>query len=154
MVIAIGSDQAGFSLKRALLDALSELGYEYHDFGCHSAESVDYPDIAHAVSEAVAAGRFERAILVCGTGAGMAVAANKTPGVRAVVANDTFTAHQAREHLDAQVLCLGERIVGPGLARDIVKTYLTASFEGGRHERRVNKIEKIEAVPSRPAPAS
>ncbi len=151
MVIAIGSDQAGFSLKRVLLEGLSELGYEYHDFGCHSAEPVDYPDIAHAVAEAVASGRFERAILVCGTGAGMAVTANKTPGVRAVVANDTFTAHQAREHLDAQVLCLGERIVGPGLARDIVKTYLSASFEGGRHERR---IRKIEAVPSSSIPAA
>ena len=146
MVIAIGSDHAGFSLKQAVLEALFDLGYEYHDFGCDSAESVDYPDIAHIVAEAVTSGRFERAILVCGTGAGMAVTANKTAGIRAVVASDTFTAHQAREHLDAQVLCLGERIIGPGLARDIVNTYLTASFEGGRHARRISKIEAVASA--------
>lgn len=147
MTIAIGSDHAGFALKRTLVDLLNELGWDHEDVGCHSAESVDYPDIAHAVAAAVVAGRYERAILVCGTGAGMAVTANKTPGVRAVVANDAFTAHQAREHLDAQVLCLGERIVGPGLARDIVRIYLNAQFEGGRHARRIGKIEAQQAAP-------
>lgn len=116
------------------------------DFGCHDASQVDYPDIAVPVAEAVARGACDLAVLVCGSGAGMAVTANKVRGVRAVVAHDVFTAHQAREHLDAQVLCLGERIIGPGLARDILHAYLSAGFEGGRHARRVDKIAALEAA--------
>ena len=132
---------------------LDELGHNYHDFGCHGPESIDYPDIAEPVAQAVARGEYDRAILVCGTGAGMGIAANKVRGIRAVVANDIFTAHQAREHLNAQVLCLGERIVGPGVAAEIVRSYLQAEFEGGRHARRVDKIHAIEASSTEKAAA-
>ncbi|HLC29481.1 MAG TPA: ribose 5-phosphate isomerase B [Dehalococcoidia bacterium] len=142
--IAVGSDHAGFHLKQQINALLEELGHEYYDFGCDDPGAVDYPDIAQPVAEAVASGEFERGILVCGTGAGMAIAANKVQGIRAVVANDIFTAHQSREHLDAQVLCLGERVVGPGMAMEIVRAYLDADFEGGRHRRRLEKIQRLE----------
>ncbi|MBI2886448.1 MAG: ribose 5-phosphate isomerase B [Chloroflexi bacterium] len=144
MRIALGSDHAGFQLKQVVIEVLQELGYEYTDFGCFDAAAVDYPDIARPVAEAVGAATYQRAILVCGTGAGMAIAANKVRGIRAVVANDIFTAHQAREHLDAHILCLGERIIGPGVAREVVQSFLAAEFEGGRHARRVAKVEAIE----------
>lgn len=144
MRIALGSDHAGFQLKQIVMALLQGLGYEYHDFGCYDTASVDYPDIARPVAEAVAEGAFQRGILVCGTGAGMCIAANKVPGIRAVVANDIFTAHQCREHLNAQILCLGERIIGPGVALDIVQAYLAAEFEGGRHARRLGKIMALE----------
>ena len=144
MRIAIGSDHAGFQLKQTILTLLKELGHDYQDFGCYEAAAVDYPDIAGPLAEAVAAGEFPLGILACGTGAGMAVSANKIPDVRAVVAHDVFTARQMRQHLNAQVLCLGERIVGPGLAQELVQAFLTADFEGGRHERRVDKIRAME----------
>lgn len=154
MRIALGSDHAGFRLKQVVLEVLQELGYQYHDFGCYDAAPVDYPDIALPVAEAVVRDAFQRGILVCGTGAGMAIAANKLKGIRAVVASDVFTAHQAREHLDAQILCLGERVIGPGVARDVVRSFLAAEFQGGRHERRVGKLAAIEQEKTRASSSS
>ena len=142
--IAIGCDHGGFKLKSAVIDEIVELGYQVHDFGTDTAESVDYPDYAHPVSAAVAAGDMALGILICGTGIGMSIAANKHRGIRASLCADTFSARMTRAHNDANVLCLGERVTGPGLARDIVRAFLTSEFEGGRHSRRVNKIEPIE----------
>lgn len=141
MKIAVGSDHAGLSLKRFLAEHLRGRGHEVDDLGTHDAASCDYPDFAHAVARAVAEGRAERGLLVCGTGQGMAMAANKVPGVRAAVVSDTFSARMATLHNDARVLCLGERVVGPGLAQACLDAWLDATFEGGRHGRRVDKIE-------------
>jgi len=145
MKIAVGSDHAGFHLKTAILPLLLQLGHDYFDFGCYSEESVDYPDYAQLVGQAVSKGEFDRGILFCGTGVGMTIAANKIKGIRAAMCHDTFTAHQSREHLDANILCLGERVIGTGLAMDIVKTYLTAERDpADRHTRRINKLMKFE----------
>lgn len=144
MKIAIGADHGGFSLKEDIKQLLDELGYEYQDFGTHSSDSVDYPDVAVPVAQAVAAGQFDRGILICGTGIGIGIAANKVKGIRAALVHDTFSAHASREHNDANILTMGERVIGPGLARDIVKIWLSTEFEGGRHERRVTKIMDIE----------
>lgn len=144
MNIAVGSDHAGFNLKQVITSFLAELGHSYSDFGCYDSESVDYPDIAAKVAEEVSAGNFDRGILICGSGQGMCVAANKVPGIRATLCHDLTSAHFARAHNDANVLCLGERIIPPDLAREIVKTWLEADFEGGRHERRIGKIGEIE----------
>lgn len=144
MKIAIGADHGGFSLKEDIKQLLDELGYEYQDFGTHSRDSVDYPDVAVPVAQAVAAGQFDRGILICGTGIGIGIAANKVKGIRAALVHDTFSAHASREHNDANILTMGERVIGPGLARDIVKIWLNTEFEGGRHERRVTKIMDIE----------
>lgn len=144
MRLAVGSDHAGYRLKQDVLDWLKEMGHEATDMGTASPQSVDYPDFARAVCEAVAAGEASLGILVCGTGLGMAIAANKVRGIRAVTCSDTFSARCSREHNDANVLCLGERVVGPGVARDIVETWLGAAFAGGRHQRRVDKISDIE----------
>ncbi|MGO0123401.1 ribose 5-phosphate isomerase B [Desulfothermobacter acidiphilus] len=140
MKIAIGSDHGGWQLKQVVRRFLEEEGLEYRDFGTHSPESCDYPDIAFAVAEAVARGDFDRGILICGTGIGMTIAANKVPGVRAALCHDTYSARMSREHNDANVLGLGERVIGPGLALEIVRTWLAASFAGERHRRRVDKI--------------
>ena len=144
MKVAIGADHGGYSLKEDLKHLLEDMGVEYKDFGTHSTVSVDYPDIAVPVDQAVEAGEFDRGILVCGTGIGIGIAANKVPGIRAALVHDTFSAHACREHNDANILTMGERVIGPGLARDIVKIWLTTEFEGGRHERRVEKIMAIE----------
>ena len=144
MRIAIGSDHAGFELKQAIISLLSELGHSYEDFGCYDTSSVDYPDIGHPVAEAVSEGRFDHAILVCSTGVGMSIVANKVNGIRAALCQDTFSARRAREHNDANVLCLGERVTGQGLAREIVTIYLYSEFVGGRHARRVEKIQALE----------
>lgn len=141
MKIAVGSDHAGLSLKRYLAEHLRAGGHEVVDLGTHDTASCDYPDFAHAVARAVVAGEAERGLLVCGTGQGMAMAANKVPGVRAAVVSDTFSARMATLHNDARVLCLGERVVGPGLAVACLDAWLDAAFEGGRHGRRVEKIE-------------
>ncbi|RME24887.1 MAG: ribose 5-phosphate isomerase B [Deltaproteobacteria bacterium] len=143
MRIAAGSDHAGLDLKLLLVEHLRKLGHEVEDLGTHSAESCDYPDYAAAVARAVQAGDADQGLLVCGTGVGMAIAANKLPGVRAAVVSDTFSAHATRQHNDANVLCLGQRVVGPGLALDILDAWLAARFEGGRHQRRVDKIEAL-----------
>lgn len=144
MRIAIGSDHAGFAMKQMIVGLLPELGHSCEDFGCFNSNSVDYPDIARPVAEAVAKKSFDRGILVCSTGIGMSIVANKVPGIRAAVCHDTFSARRAREHNDANVLCLGEWVIGQGLMREIVTTYLSADFAGGRHARRLEKIRAIE----------
>ena len=144
MRIAIGSDHAGFAMKQAIVGLLSELGHSYEDFGCFNSGSVDYPDIARPVAEAVSQNKFDHGILICSTGIGMSIVANKVPGIRAAVCHDTFSARRAREHNNANVLCLGEWVIGQGLMREIVTTYLSADFVGGRHARRVEKIHAME----------
>jgi ribose 5-phosphate isomerase B len=143
--IAIGSDHRGFALKEALKDLLGGLGHEWVDFGCAGEEAVDYPDVARPVAEAVARGEFEAGILICANGIGMSIAANKVKGVRAALCHDTFAGRMARQHNDANVLCLGAWCVGRGVAEEIVKAFLDADFEGGRHLRRVQKIKAIES---------
>jgi len=142
--VAVGSDHGGFRLKQEIVKVLEEEGVGFRDFGTFSLESCDYPDIALAVAEAVARGEYSRGIIICGTGIGVAIAANKVPGIRAALCHDTFSARMAREHNDANILTLGERVVGPGLAAEIVRVWLKAEFAGGRHERRVKKITAIE----------
>lgn len=144
--IAIGGDHAGFELKEQLKGVIENAGYEVVDCGTHSTESVDYPDFAQAVGEAVRDGKVERGIVVCGSGAGATIAANKIKGVRAALAHDTYSAHQGVEHDDVNVLTLGSRVVGVALAEEIVKAYLGAKFSGDeRHIRRLEKVKKIEA---------
>jgi len=138
--LIVGSDHAGLELKRELSGVAGELGYEVVDLGSHTTDSTDYPDYAHQVSVAVARGEG-LGLLVCGTGIGMSMTANRHPGVRAALCGDVFSASMARRHNDANVLCIGARVVGGGLAAEILKAFLSASFEGGRHERRVNKID-------------
>lgn len=144
MKIALGCDHGGYTLKEKIKAYLQESGLEFTDFGTMSTDSVDYPDYALAVAEAVAEGKYDRGILVCGTGIGIGIAANKVPGIRAALCNDTFSARASREHNDANILTLGERVVGPGLALDIVKIWLETEFAGGRHQRRIEKIREIE----------
>ena len=147
MSIAIGSDHAGFELKQAVVEFLRQQGLDVEDVGCHDARSVDYPDIATLVARAVAEGKAERGILICGTGIGMSITANKIPGVRAAVCGDTFSAKASREHNDANVLCLGSRVVGMGLALEIVSAWLQATFSGEeRHCRRITKIAALESA--------
>lgn len=141
MKIAVGSDHAGLALKAAVTRHLREQGHEVEDLGTHGDDSVDYPDFARAVAERVAGGQADRGVLICGTGQGMAITANKVPGVRAAVVSDPFSARMAMAHNDARVLCLGQRVVGEGLALDLLDAWLAARFEGGRHGRRVGKIE-------------
>ncbi|MEW6227167.1 MAG: ribose 5-phosphate isomerase B [Bacillota bacterium] len=144
MKIVIGSDHGGFELKEDIKAYLGELGYECVDYGTHSKDPVDYPDFAFLVAEAVARGLFDRGIIVDGAGVGSAMAASKVPGVRCAACQDIYTARNSREHNDANVLALGDRVVGKGVAREIVKVWLTTEFAGGRHLRRVNKIMEIE----------
>jgi ribose 5-phosphate isomerase B len=144
MRIAIGCDHRGLNLKRAIAEFLSEEGHSYEDFGCYNTTAVDYPDIGGRVAQAVAEGRFDHGILVCSTGIGMSIVANKVPGVRAALCHDTFSARRSREHNDANVLCLGEWVVGEGLAREIVNAYLGAQFQGGRHAQRLEKVRDWE----------
>lgn len=146
MKIVLASDHAGYRLKSELVEYVKELGHEVLDVGTYSEDSCDYPDFARAAATKIKDGQADLGILVCGTGLGMSIAANKIRGIRAVTCSDTFSAHSAREHNDANVLCLGGRVVGSGLARDIVKVFLESSFQGGRHKRRVDKIEEIEAT--------
>lgn len=141
VLIAIASDHAGFALKQQLVDALKEWGVAFEDLGCHDESSVDYPDFAHAMSKGIVGGKFSRGVLVCGTGIGMCMSANRHRGVRAAVCSDTFSARMTRMHNDANIICLGSRVVGAGLARDIVELFLKTEFEGGRHSRRIDKIE-------------
>ncbi len=148
MNIAIGADHGGFHLKVVLLEHLKKLGHAVRDLGTYDSEPVDYPDYARAVSNAIIDGRAERGILICGSGVGACVAANKFPGVRAAICHDTFSAHQGVEDDDMNVLCLGARVVGPELAKEIVATYLRAKFSGAeRHVRRLEKVGKIEQEP-------
>ncbi len=138
--ILIGSDHGGFKLKGIIINHLKEEGYDIQDFGCYSEESCDYPVIAKEVSKAVLE-TSGRAILVCGTGIGMSIAANRFKGIRASHCTDTFTARMTRMHNDSNILCLGERITGAGLALDIVDIWLKTDFEAGRHLNRINMLE-------------
>ena len=142
-MIAIGSDHAGYALKCEMIKHLEEKGVEFIDCGCNG-ESVDYPDIAEKTCEKVTSGEADKAILICGTGVGISMAANKVHGIRAACCSDHFSAKYTRLHNDANVLCMGGRVIGAGLAAEIVDVFLDTEFEGGRHARRVEKIMKLE----------
>ena len=143
-MIALGADHGGYALKEEVKKYLEEKGIAYKDFGCHGPESVDYPDMAVPPCKAVVAGECEKALLFCGTGVGISIAANKVKGIRACCCSDTFSAKYTRLHNDANVLCMGGRVVGAGLALEMVELFLNTAFEGGRHERRVEKLMAIE----------
>ena len=140
-MIAIASDHAGVELKRALCEVILASGREARDLGPADTTSVDYPDFAHRVADAVLSGEAAMGVLICGTGIGMSLSANRHPFVRAALCHDAFTAEMARRHNDANVLCLGARVTGLGVAEQIVRIFLDTPFEGGRHQRRVEKIE-------------
>ncbi|MCX5907246.1 MAG: ribose 5-phosphate isomerase B [Deltaproteobacteria bacterium] len=144
MKIVIGSDHGGFELKEDLKHLLSERSLEVVDMGTDSESPVDYPDIGGVVAEKVSAGEFERGVLICGTGIGMSIVANRFPGVRAALCQDVFTARLSREHNDSNLLVLGGRTTGKGLAREIFAVWLETKFQGGRHERRLEKIHRLE----------
>lgn len=144
MRIAIGSDHGGFRLKEEICKFFDEEDMDYQDFGVFSAESTDYPDIAAKIAKAVACGQFERGVIICGTGIGVSIAANKVKGIRAALCHDVFSAQMSREHNDANILTMGERVIGPGLARLIAAVWLKTPFAGGRHARRVEKIAALE----------
>jgi ribose 5-phosphate isomerase B len=144
MKVAIASDHGGLKIREEIKGLLTDMGIEFEDFGCECETSVDYPDYALPVAQKVANGEFDRGILICGTGIGMSIAANKVKGIRCALVHDTFSARATREHNDTNILAMGERVIGPGLARDIAKIWLTTEFEGGRHATRVGKITDIE----------
>ena len=144
MKIALGSDHAGLNLKNEILKHLEKKGMEFKDFGTYTMESCDYPDFGEKVATEVVNGNYDLGILVCGTGIGISIAANKVPGIRAANCSDTFSAHACIEHNDANILALGGRVVGVGVALDIVDTFLNATFEAGRHSKRIDKISNIE----------
>ena len=144
MKIAVGCDHGGLNLKNEIIKHLNSKNIEIKDFGTYTSESCDYPDVAKVVGEKVVEKEFDFGILVCGTGIGVSIAANKIPGIRAALCHDTFSAHATREHNNANILAMGARVVGPGLAIDIVKTFLAAKFEGDRHIKRLDKITEIE----------
>ena len=146
-MIAIGSDHGGFALKQEIMKHLEERKLEYIDFGTYSSDSCDYPQYGAAVGRAVASGSCERGILICGTGIGISISANKIHGVRAALCGDCFSAEMTRRHNDANIVALGARVVGPGLALKIVDTFLDTEFEGGRHARRIEQMMALEASP-------
>ncbi|MGH3649590.1 MAG: ribose 5-phosphate isomerase B [Acidimicrobiia bacterium] len=146
MRVAVGSDHAGYPMKEHVASWLAESGHAVYDLGTHSADPVDYPDYAAAVAQAVLDGRADRGVIICGSGAGACIAANKLIGIRAGVAHDSYTAHQMVEHDDANILCLGSRVVGQALAEDLIKTFIEAKFSReDRHVRRLDKIRALEA---------
>jgi ribose 5-phosphate isomerase B len=145
--IAIGCDHRGLALKEAIISFLQNAGHSYQDFGCYSTDPVDYPDIAQKVGGAVVSGNFDQGILICSTGIGMSIAANKIKGIRAALCHNVFAAQRARQHNDANVLCLGGEDIDTKSALEIVKIFLTTDFEGGRHVQRVNKIRALEGDP-------
>lgn len=142
MKVIIASDHGGFNLKSAVVKNLKNNGIDVTDFGPDNTDSVDYPDYAKPVAEKVAGGEYDRGILICGTGIGMSIAANKVKGIRCALVHDTFSAHATREHNNSNMLAMGERVIGQGLAEDIVNIWLNTEYEGGRHETRVCKIEE------------
>ncbi len=139
--LAMASDHGGFDLKQNLKNTLADQNIEIVDLGVHSTDSVDYPEQAHELAEAILEGKADFGVLVCGTGIGISIAANRHPGIRAALCTDPFMARMSREHNDANVLCLGGRVIGPSLAEDIVRAFLAGRYEGGRHARRLEKIE-------------
>lgn len=145
MKVVLGSDHAGYKLKDELKAVIEKMGHQVTDVGCNCADSVDYPDYALAACEQVVSGDADRGILICGTGVGMTIAANKIPGIRCALVHDEFTAKATREHNDSNVLAMGERVVGPGVAQEIVRIWLDTSFsEGERHINRVSKVKALE----------
>ncbi|GIN63065.1 putative sugar phosphate isomerase YwlF [Robertmurraya siralis] len=144
MKVAIASDHGGMNIRQELKQLMDEMGIQYEDFGCECETSVDYPDYALPVAEKVASGEFDRGILICGTGIGMSIAANKVKGIRCALVHDVFSAKATREHNNSNILAMGERVIGPGLAREIAKVWLSTHYEGGRHEKRVGKITAYE----------
>jgi ribose 5-phosphate isomerase B len=146
--IAVGADHAGYAVKERIKEELQRAGYEIIDFGTHTGESVDYPDYAQQVARSVAQAETGRGVLVCGTGLGMAITANKFRGIRAATCNDTYTARMAAEHTDANVLCVGARVVDADHAVAIVHEWLKGKFGGERHQRRIDKIAELERQPA------
>ncbi len=144
MKLVLASDHGGLNLRKEIATLLDELGHEYEDMGCECSDSVDYPDYAFPAAEKVANGEVEKGILICGTGIGMSISANKVKGIRCALAHDVYSARLTAEHNDSNMLAMGERVIGPGLATEIVKAWLGASYEGGRHARRVSKISEYE----------
>lgn len=144
MKVALASDHGGIHIREEIRNLLEEMGLEYQDFGCDCETSVDYPDYALPVAKKVASGEFDRGILICGTGIGMSIAANKVKGIRCALAHDVFSAKATRQHNDTNILAMGERVIGPGLALEIAKVWLTTEFEGGRHARRIEKVTNYE----------
>lgn len=144
MKIYIGCDHAGLELKLELLPLLTDMGIDYSDAGADCSGSVDYPDFGEKVSEAVSSGKADRGMLICGTGIGMSIVANKFPGIRAALCNDLFTAKMSRLHNDANILVIGGRLVGKDLAKEIVRVWFSTPFEGGRHQNRLDKIKQLE----------
>ena len=144
MKVAIASDHGGIGIRKEIINLLGEMGVEYEDLGCECSSSVDYPDYAIPVAEKVVNGEVDRGILICGTGVGMSIAANKVIGIRCALVHDLFTAKVTRAHNDSNVLAMGERVIGPGVAREIARIWLTTEFEGARHAKRVNKIKLYE----------
>ena len=143
-MIGIGNDHAAIDLKLAICEHLKEKGIEFKDYGIQHGEKIDYPDMAEKVCRDVVSGKLEKAILLCGTGVGISISANKIKGIRACCCSDAFSAKYTRLHNDANVLCMGGRVVGPGLAVELVDVFLETGFEGGRHQRRVDKITELE----------
>lgn len=144
MKIAVGCDHGGFELKQAVMQFLQDNGYEYQDFGTYDTQSCDYPDVAVPVAKAVAAGEFDRGILICGTGIGIGIAANKVAGIRAALCLTHFRPMRPENTTMPTILTMGQRVIGQGLALDIVNIWLTTQFEGGRHQRRIDKIHEQE----------
>ena len=145
--IAVGCDEAGFELKQTVIEVLRERGLEVRDFGCYSPDAVDYPDIGYELARAVGRGEHDRGILICGTGIGMAIVANKVPGVRAAQVHDPYSAERARKSNDAQIMTMGAWVVGSGLAKSLVRTWLDSEFAGGNSARKVSKITAGEIRP-------
>jgi len=149
MRVAVGSDHRGLELKNAIRDIIERAGHDCDDFGCHNSSSVDYPDYAEKVARAVVGGKYQRGILVCGTGIGMSIAANKVRGARAALCHNIFTSRRARQHNDANILCLGRDVIGEQLAQEMVQEFLSTGFEGDRHKQRIDKMIVIENSESR-----
>lgn len=144
MKVAIASDHGGIQIREEIKNLMNELNIPFEDFGCECSTSVDYPDYALPVAEKVAKGEFDRGILICGTGIGMSITANKVKGIRCALVHDVYSAKLTRQHNDSNVLAMGERVIGPGLAREIAQAWLTSEFEGGRHANRIGKIAEYE----------
>jgi ribose 5-phosphate isomerase B len=144
MKVAIASDHGGVNIREEIKSLMDEIGIQYDDFGCECDTSVDYPDFALPVAQKVANGEYDRGILICGTGIGMSIAANKVNGIRCALVHDVFSAKATRQHNDSNMLAMGERVIGPGLAREIALVWLETEFEGGRHANRIGKISDYE----------
>ncbi|CAH0122535.1 MULTISPECIES: ribose 5-phosphate isomerase B [unclassified Paenibacillus] len=146
MKIAIGSDHHGFAMKESIKTFLLEIGVETEDYGCYHCSDTDYPDVAFAVANDIRAGKYERGILICGTGIGVAIAAGKVPGIRAALCHDTYSAERARKSNNAQVLTMGAKVIGPETAKKVVEAWVRSEFEGGNSARKINKIIEQELI--------